>query len=189
GEPRRTRQSANCHGKKDLRLFVPHVGIAGESGSYFIVRSAAGRREILRSTTTVRNAPGRPAVTPTVFMSLRCPPDLRSSARTCSIGSSIKDAAISTCAATSSVSPRAAAIASWRVGGSRRTRRGPYLVFQTSLIGSFAASSDGSGIPQTVLRRSINNCATHAAGMAALQRPKTWAPDAGEIGTNDRPQR
>src|SRR5580700_2523762 len=99
---------------------------------------APGRRETLRSTTTVRIDPGRP-VTPTVLMSLRWPPDRSNSAFTCSGGTSIRDDAISTCSCRSSVSPRAAAIASWRVGGSRRTRRGPYLVFQTSLMVAFAA--------------------------------------------------
>src|SRR5581483_6965836 len=48
----------------------------------------------------------------------------------------ISDAAISACASWSSVIPAAAKIASSKVGGSRRTRRVPYLVCQSSLIGA-----------------------------------------------------
>src|SRR5271155_3537390 len=58
----------------------------------------------------------------------------------------------------SSVSPRAAAIASWRVGGSFLTRRGPYFVFQTSLITAFAARSRRSGIPRKFCAAAIKWC-------------------------------
>src|SRR6185369_13323926 len=56
------------------------------------------------------------------------------SARTLSGGRPISAAAISVCSAGSSVKPWAAKIASARVGASTRTRRGPYLVFQASLL-------------------------------------------------------
>src|SRR5579872_1962984 len=56
------------------------------------------------------------------------------SAVTVSIGIPISDAAISACSFGSSVMPAAAKIASSRVGGSCRTRRGPYFVFQSWLI-------------------------------------------------------
>src|SRR5689334_19083884 len=46
----------------------------------------------------------------------------------------MSDAAISACCSSSSVMPTAAKIASSRVGGSRRTRRVPYFVFQSSLM-------------------------------------------------------
>src|SRR5579864_5636362 len=61
-------------------------------------------------------------------------PAFFTSAATDSIGSPISDAAISACSLWSSVMPAAAKIASSNVGGSRRTRRGPYLVFQSWLI-------------------------------------------------------
>src|SRR5262249_32319966 len=41
--------------------------------------------------------------------------------------------------------PTAAKMASSSVGGSRRTRRGPYLVFQSSLIGGLASDA---GLPR-----------------------------------------
>src|ERR1700722_16977754 len=53
---------------------------------------------------------------------------------TASIGRPISEAAISACSLWSSVMPDAAKIASSSVGGSHRTRRGPYLVFQYWLI-------------------------------------------------------
>jgi hypothetical protein len=88
-----------------------------------------------RSTTTERCAPCSPAITRVEERA-----DVRAtfftSAWTDSIGSPISDAAISACASWSSVMPMAAKIASSSVGGSRRTRRAPYLVFQSSLIGA-----------------------------------------------------
>src|ERR1700690_371017 len=61
-------------------------------------------------------------------------PAFFTSAVTASIGMPISDAAISACSLWSSVMPAAAKIASSSVGGSRRTRRGPYFVFQSWLI-------------------------------------------------------
>src|SRR5262249_45468637 len=54
--------------------------------------------------------------------------------RTLSTGMPISAAAISACCCGSSVSPAAAKIASSSVGGSSRTLRGPYLVFQGLLM-------------------------------------------------------
>src|SRR5215210_2082409 len=90
------------------------------------------RREGLCSTTTERCMPPR-LVNATVAAGLRGGGDFFSTARTSSRGSSISPAAIATCSSTSSVRSRAAEIASSRVGGSWRTRRRPYLVFQVVL--------------------------------------------------------
>jgi hypothetical protein len=59
---------------------------------------------------------------------------LSNAARTCSPGKPIKEAAMVTCSAGSSVRLWAAMIASSSVGASSRTRRGPYFVFQTLLL-------------------------------------------------------
>ena len=91
------------------------------------------RRLVLRSTMTVRAAPSRPFAV-TIWVLLRGDAEARSSARTFSTGSSMSAAAISACCCGSSVRPRAAVIASFKVGGSKRTRRVPYFVFQTVVI-------------------------------------------------------
>ena len=75
------------------------------------------RRAGLRSTTMVRGAEAGPANATDLMTSLRG-------------GNPISEAAISACSLSSSDKPWAAAIASSSVGASRRTRRGPYLVFQ-----------------------------------------------------------
>src|SRR5215469_11170780 len=98
------------------------------------VLPATERRLGTRSTTTVRGVPARPT-NATVLASLRVVvAALSTSGLTCSGGKSISDAAISICSCTSSVNPRAAVTASATVGGSCLTLRGPYFVFQTSLI-------------------------------------------------------
>src|ERR1700759_957176 len=90
-------------------------------------------RTTRRSTTIERCAPCSPAITRVVERA-----ELRAifltSTSTVSIGIPIRDAAISACASTLSVRPTAAKIAWSKVGGSRRTRRVPYLVFQSSRI-------------------------------------------------------
>src|SRR3954447_25162864 len=91
------------------------------------------RRVVLRSTTTERSVPPR-LVNASVAAGLRGTGNFMIAARTSSTGASISPAANSICSWTSSVSPRAAKIASSRVGGSWRTRRDPYLVFQVVLI-------------------------------------------------------
>src|SRR5262249_43893390 len=80
------------------------------------------------------------------FTALRC--DAFSTAtRTFSTGMSISAAAISACCCGSSVSPLAAKIASSSVGGSSRTLRGPYLVFQALLmVGTHSVGSRRSEI-------------------------------------------
>src|ERR1700733_280477 len=95
--------------------------------------SLPNRLTTRRSTTTERCAPCSPVITRVaerawtrlVFFT---------SAVTASIGRPMSDAAMSACSLKSSVMPAAAKIASSRVGGSRRTRRGPYFVFQSWLI-------------------------------------------------------
>src|ERR1700742_188119 len=86
-----------------------------------------------RLTTIERCAPCSPAITRVAERDDDRAIFLTSNS-TVSSGIPIKDAAISACASRSSVMPIAAKMASSSVGGSRRTRRGPYLVFQSSLI-------------------------------------------------------
>src|SRR5882757_2258449 len=73
------------------------------------------------------------------------------SVRTGSSGIPISAAAISACCSWSSVMPMAAKIASSSVGGSRRTRRVPYLVCQSSLI-------EASHIDRRYLRTLMLHC-------------------------------
>src|SRR5262245_4235617 len=69
---------------------------------------------------------------------------------------SISAAAISACSCGSSVSPLAAKIASSSVGGSHRTRRGPYSVFQDLLmVPLFLLPLTFAAFNQTVLRCTI----------------------------------
>jgi hypothetical protein len=99
--------------------------------------AAGGRAAVrllgLRSTITVLAVPSAPPEVRTRAL-LREAAIVNSSARTSSTGRSIKAAAISACYSSSPVSPCAAAIASFSVGGSNRTLRRPYFVFQTSGI-------------------------------------------------------
>ena len=101
-----------------------------------IARSALGaiRRDGFRSTTTARCIPVRVVVNATELATFGCGTSLASSTATCSGETPISDAAISTWASRSSEMSLAAAIASAIVGGSCRTRRGPYLVFQAGVV-------------------------------------------------------
>ena len=89
-------------------------------------------RRGFRSTTTERDPPARPAIVNRLSSRDR---RIFSTARRASAAETgIKEVTISTWASSSSVSPCAASAASSMVGGSRRTRRRPSLVFHTSLI-------------------------------------------------------
>ena len=86
-----------------------------------------------QSGAAVNGKPVRVVVNATELTTLGCGSILASSASTSSRGTPIRDAAISTCSSRRSDKSRAAASASATVGGSWRTRRGPYLVFQAGL--------------------------------------------------------
>src|SRR5580704_8866063 len=91
------------------------------------------RRTGLRSTMTERE-PRAPPPTSTTLIVFRGEAAAITASLTFSGARPIREAAISTCADTLSVRPWAAMIASSSVGGSCRTRREPYFVFQVFVV-------------------------------------------------------
>src|ERR1700721_3941436 len=75
--------------------------------------------------------------------------------------------------------PIAAKIASSSVGGSRLTRRGPYLVFQSSLMGAPRMMWEYLGHPDVALQYEIDvaiqPCIRQFKGVPALWRHKSRA--------------